>query len=66
MQIDLICRVERKQRVLRGIGKQAQGADVLGVVVGIAVLGEPGTPMRVIGAVLFVSGLVVLKLASSH
>jgi quaternary ammonium compound-resistance protein SugE len=35
-------------------------------VVGIAVLGEPVTPMRVIGAVLIVSGLVVLKLASSH
>lgn len=35
-------------------------------VVGIAVLGEPLTPMRVIGAVLIVSGLVVLKLASSQ
>ena len=31
-----------------------------------AVLGEPVTPMRVIGAVLIVSGLVVLKLASSQ
>ncbi|MNJ26636.1 Quaternary ammonium compound-resistance protein SugE [compost metagenome] len=35
-------------------------------VVGVAVLGEPLTPMRVIGAVLIVSGLVVLKLASSQ
>lgn len=35
-------------------------------VVGIAVLGEPVTPMRVIGAVLIVAGLVVLKLASSQ
>ena len=35
-------------------------------VVGIAVLGEPITPMRVLGAVLIVSGLVVLKLASSQ
>lgn len=35
-------------------------------VVGIAVLGEPVTPMRVIGAVLIVSGLIVLKLASSQ
>ena len=35
-------------------------------VVGIAVLGEPITPLRVIGAVLIVSGLAVLKLASSQ
>jgi quaternary ammonium compound-resistance protein SugE len=35
-------------------------------VVGIVVLGEPVTPMRVVGAVLIVSGLVVLKLASSQ
>lgn len=35
-------------------------------VVGIAVLGEPVTPMRVAGAVLIVAGLVVLKLASSQ
>ena len=35
-------------------------------VVGIAVLGEPITPMRVAGAVLIISGLVVLKLSSSH
>jgi len=35
-------------------------------VVGIAVLGEPITPMRIGGAVLIVSGLVVLKLSSSH
>ena len=35
-------------------------------VVGIAVLGEALTPMRVIGALLIVSGLVVLKLSSSQ
>ena len=35
-------------------------------VVGIAVLGEPLTPMRIAGAVLIISGLVVLKLSSSH
>jgi len=35
-------------------------------VVGIAVLGEPVTPMRIAGAVLIISGLVVLKLSSSH
>ena len=35
-------------------------------VVGIAVLGEPITPMRIAGAVLIISGLVVLKLSSSH
>lgn len=35
-------------------------------VVGVAVLGEALTPMRVGGVVLIVSGLVVLKLASSH
>lgn len=35
-------------------------------VVGITVLGEPITPMRIGGAVLIVSGLVVLKLSSSH
>lgn len=35
-------------------------------VVGIVVLGEPVTPMRIIGAVLIVAGLVVLKLASSQ
>lgn len=34
-------------------------------VVGIAVLGEPVTPMRVAGAGLIVAGLVVLKLASN-
>ena len=35
-------------------------------VVGIAVLGEPITPIRIAGAVLIISGLVVLKLSSSH
>jgi quaternary ammonium compound-resistance protein SugE len=35
-------------------------------VVGIAVLGEPITPMRIGGAILIISGLVVLKLSSSH
>ena len=35
-------------------------------VVGIAVLGEPITPLRIGGAVLIISGLVVLKLSSSH
>lgn len=34
-------------------------------IVGIVVLGEPITPMRVFGAVLIVSGLVVLKISSS-
>lgn len=41
-----------------GIG--AVGAFVLG----ISVLGEPVTPMRVIAAVLIVTGLVLMKLAS--
>lgn len=35
-------------------------------VVGIAVLGEAVTPMRVTGALLIVSGLIVLKMSSSH
>ncbi|MFC5372543.1 DMT family transporter [Brevundimonas faecalis] len=35
-------------------------------VVGVAVLGEALTPMRVGGVLLIVSGLVVLKLSSSH
>lgn len=35
-------------------------------IVGVLVLGEALTPMRVGGVVLIVSGLVVLKLASSH
>ena len=35
-------------------------------VIGITVLGEALTPMRVAGALLIVSGLVVLKLSSSH
>ena len=35
-------------------------------IVGITVLGEAITPMRVAGALLIVSGLVVLKLSSSH
>ena len=41
-----------------GIG--AVGAFVLG----ITVLGEPLTPLRVIAAVLIVTGLVLMKLAS--
>lgn len=43
-----------------GIG--AVGAFAVGVVV----LGEPLTVMRVAGAVLVVSGLVVLKVSSGH
>ena len=35
-------------------------------VVGVMVLGEALTPMRIGGVVLIVSGLVVLKLSSSH
>ena len=35
-------------------------------IVGIAVMGEAVTPMRVTGALLIVSGIVVLKLSSSH
>jgi quaternary ammonium compound-resistance protein SugE len=35
-------------------------------VVGVIVLGEALTPMRIGGVVLIVSGLVVLKLSSSH
>ena len=35
-------------------------------IVGVMVLGEALTPMRIGGVVLIVSGLVVLKLASSH
>ena len=46
--------------VWTGIG--AVGAFV----VGIAVMGEAVTPMRVAGALLIVSGIVVLKLSSSH
>ena len=34
-------------------------------VVGVAVLGEPANPMRVLAAVLIVSGLVMMKLSSS-
>ncbi len=34
--------------------------------VGAFVLGEPLTPLRIAGVTLVVSGLVVLKLASSH
>lgn len=34
-------------------------------VVGVAVMGEALTPMRVVGALLIVSGLVVLKLATT-
>ncbi|MOA67193.1 Quaternary ammonium compound-resistance protein SugE [compost metagenome] len=44
--------------VWTGIG--AVGAFVLG----IAVLGEPANAMRVLAAVLIVSGLVTMKLAS--
>ena len=43
-----------------GIG--AVGAFVVGAVF----LGEPLTPLRIAGVTLVVSGLVVLKLASSH
>ncbi|RZJ18663.1 MAG: multidrug efflux SMR transporter [Brevundimonas sp.] len=35
-------------------------------IVGVMVMGEALTPLRVAGVVLIVSGLVVLKLASSH
>ena len=35
-------------------------------IVGVTVLGEALTPMRIGGVVLIVSGLVVLKLSSSH
>ncbi|GAA0389940.1 multidrug efflux SMR transporter [Brevundimonas terrae] len=35
-------------------------------VVGIAIMGEAVTVMRVAGALLIVSGIVVLKLSSSH
>jgi len=35
-------------------------------IVGVMVLGEALTPLRIGGVVLIVSGLVVLKLASSH
>ena len=42
-----------------GIG--AVGAFVLGIVA----LGEPVTPMRVVAAVLIVSGLVLMKLSSN-
>ena len=44
--------------VWTGIG--AVGAFVLG----IAMLGEPANPMRVLAAVLIVSGLVTMKLSS--
>ena len=35
-------------------------------IVGVMVLGETLTPMRIGGVVLIVSGLLVLKLSSSH
>jgi quaternary ammonium compound-resistance protein SugE len=35
-------------------------------IVGVTLMGEALTPMRVAGVILVVSGLVVLKLASSH
>jgi quaternary ammonium compound-resistance protein SugE len=35
-------------------------------VVGVAVLGEQLSPMRVLAAVFIVSGLVMMKLSSSH
>ena len=35
-------------------------------IVGVMVLGEALTPLRIGGVVLIVSGLVVLKLSSSH
>ena len=34
--------------------------------VGVMVLGEAMTPMRVLAAILIVSGLVMMKLSSSH
>jgi quaternary ammonium compound-resistance protein SugE len=34
--------------------------------VGVAVLGEQLTPMRIAAAVLIVSGIVLMKLSSSH
>ena len=34
--------------------------------VGVAVLGEAVTPMRVLAAALIVAGLVMMKLSSSH
>ena len=43
-----------------GIG--AVGAFVLGIVA----LGEAVTPMRIIAAMLIVSGLVLMKLSSTH
>ena len=46
--------------ILTGIG--AVGAFTLGILV----LGEAATPMRLIAAALIVSGLVLMKLASPH
>ena len=41
------------------------GIGALGAfVVGIAVLGEQATPLRIVAAVLIVSGLVLMKLSS--
>ncbi|MGX9394007.1 DMT family transporter (plasmid) [Nitrobacteraceae bacterium UC4446_H13] len=34
--------------------------------VGIAILGEAATPMRLVAAALIVSGIVMMKLSSSH
>lgn len=43
------------------------GVGAIGAfVVGVAVLGEPLTPLRIAGVTLVASGLIVLKLASSH
>lgn len=46
--------------VWTGIG--AVGAFVVGVIV----LGEAATPMRLLAAALLVAGLVLMKLSSSH
>jgi quaternary ammonium compound-resistance protein SugE len=43
-----------------GIG--AMGAFVIGIVV----LGEAATPMRLLAALLIMAGIVMMKLSSSH
>lgn len=35
-------------------------------IVGVAVLGESTSPLRIVAALLIVSGLVVMKIASPH
>ena len=52
--------------VLPATGSAAGVGAVGAFVVGVIVLGEQMTVMRVIAAVMIVGGLVLMKLSSSH